>query len=482
MKSPRFFLAAGFALASLLSSASAETFPIFEDASGSMVSHNISAASGKATTLAISSKSTAYISFAVSSSGIDPATVTAARLVLFLPKASKTGTLSIFNLGSSFTETFAGPGPQPAPEGFPLLAAIDLAQTPLKKDYFVADITTQVKAWLTDPTTEHGIGIFGSSGGTATIASKEGPGSGHPAYIEVDVSPSGGTVSGTTASFTGPVGIGTPTPAVLLEVVGDGDDAILGLTQKGSGGSGVLFDNSAQKYFSGIFGNTNRWSIYDITNGNAERLTVLANGNVGIGTSAPGFKLTVAGGGDTQLALQSTSTNGRTYSFQSSNGGVALGDGSFQIIDRTAGVARLFITKDGNVGIGASTASIPAAKLDVRGDVKLGSTGQFFATAGKENLAIIRGAVGGTLANPSRDAGTGFTVARSAGKPTGVYTITFDTPFSGDAVATVTAIGTSVPMIAIISDYTNATIQVSTFATNGTLTDGQFGFIATGPK
>ena len=88
------------------------------------------------------------------------------------------------------------------------------------------------------------------------------------------------------------------------------------------------------------------------------------------------------------------------------------------------GVAGTLLTaaSTGRVGIGTTA---PTAKLDVRGDVKLGSSGQFFAPGGDERLRIIRGTA--TTAGVITD-GTGFTVQSLS---TTQCQINFTTPFSG---------------------------------------------------
>ncbi|MEA3208821.1 MAG: hypothetical protein QOE70_1878 [Chthoniobacter sp.] len=217
MKSLQILRTASLALAAFNTMAWAETFPIFEDAAGSPTANTITAAAGKAKTIAISGKSSAFINFAVSSGqgdpvfNINPTSVTGARLVIFLTKASTTGTLTISNLLSGFTESSTTAIPTPT-IGAPL-GTIPLASfTPsLNADYFITDITAQVKAWLTNfnPNTEFGIAITSDGTATATLASKEGAGSGHPAFIEVDINKGGGTVSGTTAVFTGGVTAGS---------------------------------------------------------------------------------------------------------------------------------------------------------------------------------------------------------------------------------------------------------------------------------
>jgi len=91
------------------------------------------------------------------------------------------------------------------------------------------------------------------------------------------------------------------------------------------------------------------------------------------------------------------------------------------------------------VGIGTTT---PGAALDVRGDVKLGSTGQYFATGGAENLRIVRGIVQPTGAIYN---GTGFTITRNSA---GNYTISFSPAFADTPSLTITAYTAGSPVTA----------------------------------
>lgn len=58
--------------------------------------------------------------------------------------------------------------------------------------------------------------------------------------------------------------------------------------------AGLRMKNSSREYFIGLQGADSRWGIYDNT-ANAERFTLLANGNMGIGTATPDNKLDVLG-------------------------------------------------------------------------------------------------------------------------------------------------------------------------------------------
>lgn len=134
---------------------------------------------------------------------------------------------------------------------------------------------------------------------------------------------------------------------------------------------------------------------------------------------------------------------------------------------------------DGNVGIGTNA---PGARLDVRGNIKLGPAGEFNAVGGDvgESLRIIRGTAfaDGTVTN-----GTGWSVARTAGQPAGDYKITFTTPFSGLPVVTATTI-TNGNLITAVVDGTITTtiIGIRTFNTAGAQVDSKFSFIAVGPR
>ena len=98
-----------------------------------------------------------------------------------------------------------------------------------------------------------------------------------------------------------------------------------------------------------------------------------AYGYVGIGTSNPASQLHLSTAGHTELSIESTETSslgaiiGRRWSLQSTGSGSPLQlQGSFQLIDRTVGAARLVVLGDGRVGIGTNN---PVAKLDVEGSI-----------------------------------------------------------------------------------------------------------------
>jgi len=129
----------------------------------------------------------------------------------------------------------------------------------------------------------------------------------------------------------------------------------------------------------------------------------------------------------------------------------------------------------GNVGIGTN---MPGARLDVRGDVKTGPSGQYFAAGGNENLRLLRGEIAGTPGTVVY--GSGFTSSKLG---TGHYRITFSTPFAGNPSVTANAIDETVPQIATIdTGGGNASIEIRIWSTNGVAVDSNFMFTVIGPR
>ena len=122
-----------------------------------------------------------------------------------------------------------------------------------------------------------------------------------------------------------------------------------------------------------------------------------SSGNVGIGTTNPVHSLHI-NAAEPVIILQDTDIVGNQsgyLSFWNSTpsetawvGFGTPGSPRFSVVNARAGGHIALWSFSGNVGINTDT---PTAKLDVRGDVKLGSAGQFFAPSGEENLRILRG-------------------------------------------------------------------------------------------
>lgn len=215
-------------------------------------------------------------------------------------------------------------------------------------------------------------------------------------------------------------------------------------------------------------------------------------GKVGIGTASPSYALHIKTVGPA-IILEDSASPSQQAGYLAFWNGVSetgwMGYGTPGSPDMTfanarpsgdivlwANGERLRVDSAGNVGVGTST---PASKLEVRGDVRLGTTGQYFAPGGTENLRIIRGKVS---AAGAVSFGSGFTVARTS---TGVYTVTYSTAFPSGAWPVVTASAESngtVARFAMINTPTHISAIVRIVNGSGTAADADFYFIAVGTR
>jgi hypothetical protein len=134
------------------------------------------------------------------------------------------------------------------------------------------------------------------------------------------------------------------------------------------------------------------------------------------------------------------------------------------------------VVNGGSVGIGVAD---PKSKLEVDGDIKLGSAGNMYASAASENLRMVRGTVN---ANGQTLAGVGFKVDHPA---KGKFQITFTPGFSGVPSASATQIAekpNSEPLDnALLGPITADSIVVYT-GHYTTRADHDFSFVVMGPR
>jgi hypothetical protein len=208
---------------------------------------------------------------------------------------------------------------------------------------------------------------------------------------------------------------------------------------------------------------------------NGASLTVL-NRNVGIGTTTPLGPLDVRSGNGSFFYMDGINgdlhaNGGNDGHFGLYNDGVSTGGTEFI----SQGQVRLAVRNDGNVGVGVQ---IPTAKLDVRGDIKLGANGQHYAAGGEENLRIVRGVVDINAGEPH---GCCFSAVRPM---TGVYDITFAVPFSNVPVTTATAVGPAALNGALVKiiQPTTSVVRIIFFDENGNEVNTEFNFITIGPR
>jgi hypothetical protein len=153
----------------------------------------------------------------------------------------------------------------------------------------------------------------------------------------------------------GNVGIGTSAPEENLSVnhglninqAEDNDGTLIHGLKFGGSGSG---EGVASRRTEGEM----KWGLELFTN-HLPRISILNDGKIGIGTRTPSRALQIEGTGDVELGLRSigrTARTGRLWTLQASGNAVPELAGTFQIIDRSANVARLLIFPDGIVSVG----------------------------------------------------------------------------------------------------------------------------------
>jgi hypothetical protein len=190
----------------------------------------------------------------------------------------------------------------------------------------------------------------------------------------------------------GNVGIGTTNPTAKLEVNGSTtingdlsfDDAARTITNNLAGtfrltnpadaGQMVLNAGTTSGYYAQIklAGNSHASAGLQFITGGSERMSVLSNGNLGIGTSSPSEKLVIGGINSTnnndQNALLFTDLGGNTLGKIGSRRGINGYDGAlmFYTPDATTSVVteRMRINSVGNIGIGSIS---PSEKLVIGG-------------------------------------------------------------------------------------------------------------------
>ena len=209
------------------------------------------------------------------------------------------------------------------------------------------------------------------------------------------VSSSNSIVLGGTGSYAVKVGIGTSSPSQTLDVSGTTKTTKFQMTNGAVNGYVLQSDadgNASWVSAGTAYGTGWTTSGSNIYNNNS--------GNVGIGTSSPGYPLHVSGSGmvmqqiassntaGTWLAVNNSSTGGTTWNMVST--GAANGEGAGNLLIRDNSTVRMTVkSATGYVGIGTTS---PSYKLHVSGTAKADSinTSYFKMTNGAASGYVLQ--------------------------------------------------------------------------------------------
>ena len=198
----------------------------------------------------------------------------------------------------------------------------------------------------------------------------------------------------------GNVGIGTTAPSYKLDVLGNGrfsTELAVGLVTNDNGAR-ILVNGSQTNYNFQIANNWNVGGTLEFTPSTlvggstftTPTMVIKANGNVGIGTTAPAEKLDVAGninvsnGVGTKIGFN-TGTGFTAYGTSRAHFGMSYANdtnpvtlaGYYGVSLFAQGAEAVTVTPSGKVGIGTSS---PLSALDVRvggGEVRVGAVGNY---------------------------------------------------------------------------------------------------------
>lgn len=206
--------------------------------------------------------------------------------------------------------------------------------------------------------------------------------------------------------------------------------AYIGILTPEANESGIAFGLPSNGHSGGIYYNSsNDKRMTFRTNGNSTKMTLLANGNLGIGALNPVNPLHIHNATGAEAFMRFTNVNsGQTTSDGIEVGYQSDGTGKFFVRENkglilgTNNATRINILATGEVGIGAT----PTAKLDVAGTTKLGTNGtilnEIIKVTVNGDISSITSLDEGSLSLPVTNAAVNSTVyvSPNGGLPAGL--------------------------------------------------------------
>ncbi len=286
----------------------------------------------------------------------------------------------------------------------------------------------------------------------------------------------------------GNIGLGTDAPATHLHIKGDDPDIFLDLNSSSPNSLTELRFGSDGAPTSSIY--WSRVSRKIVVNNEGVNALVIDEEKVGLGTDDPGTTLHVATGSDV------TSNDNSGYLVIGAAGGQNIGldvneiqarnnnatsslhlqDQGGDLVVHANNASRFIVKNSGDTGIGTNN---PASKLDVRGNIKLGGTGELFAVGGVENLRVITARIN---SNGSIAQGSGFLLLPHI--TAGNYQIAFTSAFNTAPVVVASSYDHD-DNVASVHGVTPNGFLVRMFDVSGAntgLQDAAFTFIAMGSR
>jgi hypothetical protein len=199
----------------------------------------------------------------------------------------------------------------------------------------------------------------------------------------------GGNIPKMTIKADGKVGIGTTTPDAKITIA-DAGPAYLNI--KANGGQNVVLlgaDGSG-----GIVSSITNDDLQLRAGGNIPKMTIKADGKVGIGTTMPDAKVTIADAGPAYLNIKANGGQNIVLLGADGSGGIVSSITNDDLQFRAGGNSpKMTIKADGKVGIGTTT---PRDPLEVNGEASK-NTGAFWKNNSDERLKRNISALDGAL-------------------------------------------------------------------------------------